>query len=67
MKDQAHAPWPPSATKPTADGLTLITADREDFGRELALIRAVEPSVFFCGSFPMSSEQPTSPPYSSPT
>jgi len=28
-----------------AEGLTLITADRGDFGRELALTHAVEPSV----------------------
>ncbi|MGH3769816.1 MAG: DUF5615 family PIN-like protein [Pseudonocardiaceae bacterium] len=31
--------------KVSADGLTLITADRGDFGRELALTRAVGPSV----------------------
>jgi predicted nuclease of predicted toxin-antitoxin system len=31
--------------KAATDGLVLITADRGDFGRELALTRAVEPSV----------------------
>lgn len=31
--------------KAAADGLTLITADRGDFGRELALTPVVEPSV----------------------
>lgn len=31
--------------KAAIEGLTLITADRGDFGRELAHTRAVEPSV----------------------
>lgn len=39
-------------TKAVADGLTLITADRGDFGRELALTRAVEPSVILLRQLP---------------
>jgi predicted nuclease of predicted toxin-antitoxin system len=38
--------------KAAADGLTLITADRGDFGRELALTRAVEPSVILLRQLP---------------
>ena len=38
--------------KAAADGLTLITADRGDFGRELALTRAVEPSVILLQQLP---------------
>lgn len=35
-----------------AEGLTLITADRGDFGRELAFTRAVEPSVVLLRQLP---------------
>lgn len=38
--------------KAAAAGLTLITADRGDFGRELALTRAVEPSVVLLRQLP---------------
>jgi predicted nuclease of predicted toxin-antitoxin system len=38
--------------KAAADGLVLITADRGDFGRELALTRAVEPSVILLRQLP---------------
>ncbi|MBV9163975.1 MAG: DUF5615 family PIN-like protein [Pseudonocardiales bacterium] len=38
--------------KAAADGLTLVTADRGDFGRELALTRAVEPSVILLRQLP---------------
>jgi predicted nuclease of predicted toxin-antitoxin system len=38
--------------KAAAEGLTLITADRGDFGRELALTRAVEPSVILLRQLP---------------
>jgi predicted nuclease of predicted toxin-antitoxin system len=38
--------------KAVADGLTLITADRGDFGRELALTHAVEPSVILLRQLP---------------
>lgn len=38
--------------KAAADGLTLITADRGDFGRELALTRAIEPSVILLRQLP---------------
>jgi predicted nuclease of predicted toxin-antitoxin system len=38
--------------KAVSDGLTLITADRGDFGRELALTRAVEPSVILLRQLP---------------
>jgi predicted nuclease of predicted toxin-antitoxin system len=41
----ASASDPQVLAKAAADGLTLITADRGDFGRELARIRAIEPSV----------------------
>lgn len=38
--------------KAATDGLVLITADRGDFGRELALTRAVEPSVILLRQLP---------------
>ncbi|MGH3831558.1 MAG: DUF5615 family PIN-like protein [Pseudonocardiaceae bacterium] len=38
--------------KASADELTLITADRGDFGRELALTRAVKPSVVLLRQLP---------------
>lgn len=38
--------------KAAADGLVLITADRGDFGRELALTRAVDPSVILLRQLP---------------
>lgn len=38
--------------KAAAEGLTLITADRGDFGRELALTHAVEPSVILLRQLP---------------
>jgi predicted nuclease of predicted toxin-antitoxin system len=38
--------------KAAAERLTLITADRGDFGRELALTRAVEPSVVLLRQLP---------------
>ncbi len=41
----AGASDPEVLAKAAADGLTLRTADRGDFGRELALTRATEPSV----------------------
>ena len=53
--------------KAATEGLTLITADRGDFGRELALTRAVNRRWSSCGSFPMSSVPQTSPPSFSPT
>ena len=36
---------PQVLAKAAPEGLTLITADRGDFGRELAFTRALEPSV----------------------
>jgi predicted nuclease of predicted toxin-antitoxin system len=59
--------------KAATDGLVLITADRGDFGRELALTRAVEPSVphdccgvgaeqrSICRAHSNSSTRPTPP------
>ena len=38
--------------KAATDGRTLVTADRADFGRELALTRAVEPSVILLRQLP---------------
>ena len=38
--------------KAAAEGLTLITADRGGFGRELALTRATEPSVILLRQLP---------------
>lgn len=38
--------------KAAIEGLTLITADRGDFGRELAHTRAVEPSVILLRQLP---------------
>jgi hypothetical protein len=38
--------------KAAAQRLTLITADRSDFGRELALTGAVEPSVVLLRQLP---------------
>lgn len=43
---------PAGARQAAADGLTLITADRGDFGRELALTRAVAPSVVLLRQLP---------------
>ncbi len=43
---------PQVLAKAAAEGLTLITADRGDFGRELALTRAVEPSVVLLRQLP---------------
>lgn len=48
----ASASDPQVLAKAAADGLTLITADRGDFGRELALTRAVEPSVVLLRQLP---------------
>lgn len=49
--------WPSASdpqviAKAATEGLTLITADRGDFGRELALTRAVEPSVVVLQQLP---------------
>lgn len=38
--------------KAAVDGSILITADRGDFGRELALTHAVEPSVILLRQLP---------------
>lgn len=38
--------------KAATDGRTLVTADRADFGRELALTRAVESSVILLRQLP---------------
>jgi predicted nuclease of predicted toxin-antitoxin system len=38
--------------KAAVDGFTLVTADRGDFGRELALTRAAEPSVILLRQLP---------------
>jgi predicted nuclease of predicted toxin-antitoxin system len=43
---------PQVLAKAAAEGLTLITADRGDFGRELAFTRAVEPSVVLLRQLP---------------
>jgi predicted nuclease of predicted toxin-antitoxin system len=48
----ASASDPQVLAKAAAEGLTLITADRGDFGRELALTRAVEPSVILLRQLP---------------
>ena len=50
-----------------AGGHILITADRGDFGRELALTRALAPSVILLRSYRLSSAQPTSRLCSLPT
>jgi predicted nuclease of predicted toxin-antitoxin system len=48
----ASASDPQVLAKAATEGLTLITADRGDFGRELALTRAVEPSVVLLRQLP---------------
>jgi predicted nuclease of predicted toxin-antitoxin system len=48
----ASASDPQVLAKAAAERLTLITADRGDFGRELALTRAVEPSVVLLRQLP---------------
>jgi predicted nuclease of predicted toxin-antitoxin system len=50
-----------------AGGHILITADRGDFGRELALTRALAPSVILLPSYRTSYAQATSRLYSLPT
>jgi predicted nuclease of predicted toxin-antitoxin system len=48
----ASASDPQVLAKAAANRLTLVTADRGDFGRELALTRAVEPSVILLRQLP---------------
>ncbi|MGH3997355.1 MAG: DUF5615 family PIN-like protein [Pseudonocardiaceae bacterium] len=48
----ASASDPQVLARAAADGLTLVTADRGDFGRELALTGAVEPSVVLLRQLP---------------
>jgi predicted nuclease of predicted toxin-antitoxin system len=48
----ASASDPQVLAKAAADGLTLTTADRGDFGRELALTRAVKPPVVLLRQLP---------------
>jgi len=48
----ASASDPQVLAKAAADRLTLLTADRGDFGRELALTRATEPSVILLRQLP---------------
>jgi predicted nuclease of predicted toxin-antitoxin system len=48
----ASASDPQVLAKAAAERLTLITADRGDFGRERALTRAVEPSVVLLRQLP---------------
>ena len=48
----ASASDPDVLARAAADGLILITADRGDFGRELARTRATQPSVVLLRQLP---------------
>jgi predicted nuclease of predicted toxin-antitoxin system len=50
--DMASASDLQALAKAATEGLTLVTADRGDFGRELAFTRAVEPSVVLLRQLP---------------
>ncbi len=50
--DMASASDPQVLAKAATEGLTLVTADRGDFGRKLAFTRAVEPSVVLLRQLP---------------